>query len=144
MKVDNNDKNNKEISLKIKYEDAFKIIRINQSTLNDYNTIFNRIANFICSKENLDLKDLKTIEICLSHPEKETIKINNKEEWNLFYDCGIINEYVIDDIKKNKLFLNVEYNIINNKENIDDINNLENLENEIKNIMENIPNYFFL
>ena len=142
MKVDNNNIN-KEISLKIKYEKAYKIIRIDESSLNNYDKIFKKISKFICSKENIDLKDLKALEICLTHPEKENIKINNTVEWNLFYDCGIINDYIIEDIKKNKKFLNIEYNIIKNNENNEIIDENNDLKNEVISIMEKIPNYFY-
>ena len=130
---DNN--NSKFIFLYIKYESAFKSIKIEKSLFNDYNNIYKDLSNFICKQNNLELKDLNPVEIHINHPKLNDIIINNKEEWDLLYECNIINECIT--VNKNKKILYIDYKIINNKENNDENNN--NYENKIINLMNKIP-----
>ena len=89
--MDNND-----LSLCIKQKKGYKNLNKNLSDLKDYDNILQEVIKLNEEKES------KPFEININHPEEGTIKIVDKEEWDILYNYNIINEC----LKSSKLKIN--------------------------------------
>ena len=110
---------------------TFELISLVKEGISDYDFVINSIKNKI--------KELKDDKLCLYiiKVNLKSIKIYNKEDWDDYYNNGIIQKYI--DEKNKYSELKFEYAIFKDKKYLgDEVHKIKKIENIINNYYEPI------